>query len=175
LSTSIFLQYYTVLSAPDCCYLSPYIASRSLRAGLPRIPESYSLQILSRVFAVYRIYTGGPEVVEAGVPVYIEAEEGIQATVSVVGRAEEVFLAVEAARAGLEKSRGSRRRLVRSACIWKLAVDLIKEDEQTYLDTRSDCTYYRECLAAHVVIQVLHASLYCCQLVLHEGLMRAKV
>jgi hypothetical protein len=65
---------------------------------------------------VYRTYTRGPEVVEAGAPARIRAEEGIRATVSVVGRAEEVFLAVKVDKAGSKRSRGSGRRLVRLAC-----------------------------------------------------------
>ena len=62
------------------------------------------------------MYTGGPEVVEAGVPARIGVEEGIQATVSIIGRAEEVFSAVEVTRAGSKGSKGSGRRLVGSAC-----------------------------------------------------------
>jgi hypothetical protein len=50
----------------------------------------------------------------------------------------------------------------------------MKEGEETYLDARPDRAYYCERLAAHVVMQVLHASPHCCQLVLHKGLMRAK-
>ena len=64
----------------------------------------------------YRMYTRALEVVEAGALARIGAEEGMQATVSVVGRAEEVFSAVKIARAGSKRSRGSGRRLVGSAC-----------------------------------------------------------
>jgi len=112
-STSVFLRHHAVLSAPDRRHLSPHVASRSLRAGPPRIPESHSLQTSSRVFAAYRTYTGGLEVVEAGALARIGAEEGMRATASAVGRAEEEeeFSAVEVARAG-----GSGRRLVGSAC-----------------------------------------------------------
>jgi hypothetical protein len=122
-STSVFLQHHAVLSAPDRCHLSPYVAFKSLRAGLLRIPESHSLQTSSRVFAAYRTYTRGLEVVEARALARIRAEEGMQAIVSVARRAEEVFsaaevfLAAEVARAGLKRSRGSGRRLVESACI----------------------------------------------------------
>ena len=48
------------------------------------------------------------------------------------------------------------------------------EGEGAYLDARPDRAHYRKRLAAHVVMQVLHASPHCCQLVLHEGLMRAE-
>jgi len=116
-STSVFLRHHAVLSAPDRRHLSPHVASRSLRAGPPRIPESHSLQTSSRVFAAYRTYTTGPEEeVEARALARIGAEEGMQATVSVVGRAEEAFSAVEVARAGSKRLRGSGRRLVGSAC-----------------------------------------------------------
>jgi hypothetical protein len=111
-STRVFLRHYAVLSALDRSHLSPHVASRSLRAGPPRIPESHSLQTSSRVFAAYRTYTKGLEVVEAGAPACIGAEGGMWAIASVVGRAEEVFSAVEVARAGSKRLRGSRRRLV---------------------------------------------------------------
>jgi hypothetical protein len=62
------------------------------------------------------MYTRGLEDVEARVLACIGVEEGMQAIVSVVGRVEEVFLAVEVARAGSERSRVSGRRLVGSAC-----------------------------------------------------------
>ena len=61
------------------------------------------------------MYTRALEVVEARALAHIGAEEGMQATVSVVRRVEEVFLAVEITRAGLKRSRGSGRRLVRAA------------------------------------------------------------
>jgi hypothetical protein len=100
--------------------LSSYVASKSLRASPLRILKSHSLQTSFKVFAAYRTYTRGLEVVEAGVPARIRAKEGIRATVSVVEkaeeRAEEVFSAVEVARAGSKRSRGSGRRLVGSAC-----------------------------------------------------------
>jgi hypothetical protein len=111
-STSVFLRHYAVLLAPDRRHLSPHVASRSLRAGPPRIPESHSLQTSSRVFAAYRTYTRGLEVVEARALARIGVEEGMWATVSIVRRAEEVFSAVEVARTGSKRSRGSRRRLV---------------------------------------------------------------
>jgi hypothetical protein len=65
----------------------------------------------------YRMYTRGLEAVEARALARIGVEEVMQATVSIIGRVEEVFLAVEVedARAGLERLRGSGRRLVRSA------------------------------------------------------------
>jgi hypothetical protein len=50
----------------------------------------------------------------------------------------------------------------------------MKEGKGTYLDTRPNCTYYCERLAAHVVMQVLHASPHCCHLVLREGLTHAE-
>ena len=64
----------------------------------------------------YRTYTRRPEVVKAKALARIKAEEGIQAIVSVVRKAEEVFLAVKVARAGSKRSRGSGRRLVGLAC-----------------------------------------------------------
>jgi hypothetical protein len=120
-STSVFLRHHAVLLAPDRRHLSPHVASKSLRAGPPRIPESHSLQTSSRVFTAYKTYTRGLEAVEASTPACIGAEEGMWATVSTIGRAEEeeeVFSAVEVARVGSKRSRGrgSRRRLVGSAC-----------------------------------------------------------
>jgi hypothetical protein len=69
---------------------------------------------LSRVFAAYKTYTRGLEVVKARALAHIGAEEGMQAIVSVVRRVEEVFLAVEVARVGSKRLKGSGRRLVRS-------------------------------------------------------------
>jgi hypothetical protein len=65
---------------------------------------------------VYRVYTGGLEVVEAGAPAGIGVEERMGATVSVVGRAKEAFSAVEVARAGSERLMRSGRMFVGSAC-----------------------------------------------------------
>ena len=62
------------------------------------MPESHSLQTSARVFAGYKTYAGGSEVVGARSPADIGAEEGAPATVSVVGRVEEVFSAVEVTR-----------------------------------------------------------------------------
>lgn len=115
--------------------------------------------------------------VEAGAPARIGAEEGMRVTVSVVGRPEEgeVFSAVEAARAKSKRSGGSGRRLVGSACTYiEVSCRLMKEGERTCLDAGPDRAHHRERLAAHVVMQALHASPHCCQLVLRKGLMRAE-
>jgi hypothetical protein len=63
----------------------------------------------------YRTYTRRLEVVKAKALARIKAEEGIQAIVSVVRKAEKVFLAVKVARAGSKRSRRSKKRLVRLA------------------------------------------------------------
>ena len=86
------------------------------------MPESHPLQTSARVFAGYKTYAGGPEVVGARAPADIGAAEGAPATVSVVGRVEEVFSAVKVTRVGSKWSR-ERGGLTGSAYIWKLAID----------------------------------------------------
>src|SRR5438045_7002225 len=87
-------------------------------------------------------------------------------------------------RGGILSGRGHQGRVEGVAGEWEEACQvslyieiscrLMREGEGSYLDAGPDCAYHGEHLAAHVVLQVLHASPHCCQLMLHEGLMHAK-
>jgi hypothetical protein len=65
----------------------------------------------------YMMYIRGLEVVKARALAHIGVEEGMWAIVSIIRRLEEeeVFLVVKVARIGLERLKGSGRRLVRLA------------------------------------------------------------
>jgi protein-disulfide isomerase-like protein with CxxC motif len=65
---------------------------------------------------VYKTYTKGLEVVKARVLARIRAEGGMQATVFIVKRAKEIFLAVKVTKARLTRLKGSKRRFVKLAC-----------------------------------------------------------